>query len=100
MDVNAPSEQVHIASLVVHALPHHAMAVVAAITSLPGAQVHGVSVEGKLVVTLEAGSDATMLDQIAAIQQLDGVLTAALVYQCADRREAMDEEVAHDDPAT
>jgi periplasmic nitrate reductase NapD len=100
MDASAPSEQVHIASLVVHALPQHAQEVIAAITALPGAQVHGASAAGKLVVTLEAGSDATMLDQIAAIQQLDGVLTAALVYQCADRREAMDEEVAHDDPAT
>jgi periplasmic nitrate reductase NapD len=100
MDTSAPSDQIHIASLVVHALPQHAMAVTAAITALPAAQVHGLSPQGKLVVTLEAESDATMLDQIAAIQQLDGVLTAALVYQCADRREAMDEEVAHDDPAT
>jgi periplasmic nitrate reductase NapD len=100
MQAPPPSEQVHIASLVVHALPQHAMAVIAAITTLPCAQVHAVSVEGKLVVTLEADTDATMLDQIAVIQQLDGVLTAALVYQCADRREAMDEEVAHDDPAT
>lgn len=97
MNASRPSDQIHIASLVVHALPRHADAVIAAVGALPGAQVHAVSATGKLVVTLEAGSDSEMLEAIAAIQHLDGVLTAALVYQCADRREAMEEEVVWDD---
>ena len=94
MDASQPSDQIHIASLVVHALPQHAQEVIAVITALPGAQVHAASAAGKLVVTLEADSDATMLENIATIQRLDGVLTAALVYQCAESREAMEQEVA------
>jgi len=94
MDASQPSELIHIASLVVHALPRHVQEVIAIIAALPGAQVHAASAAGKLVVTLEADSDSTMLEQIGTIQRLDGVLTAALVYQCADRREAMEEEVA------
>ena len=50
------SPDIHIASLVVHALPVHAGQVSAAITLMPGAQVHGASETGKLVVTLEAES--------------------------------------------
>jgi len=100
MDSSPPPDLIHIASLVVHALPQHAQEVVAAIGALPGAQVHAASAAGKLVVTLEADSDGTMLDHIATIQRLDGVLTAALVYQCADRRETMEEEMADADRPT
>jgi nitrate reductase NapD len=60
---------------------------------MPGARVHGSSSNGKLVVTLEAGSTDEMLSRISAIQRLDGVLSAALVYQCADTLEAMNEAV-------
>ena len=94
MNASQASDDIHIASLVVHALPRHADKVIAAVAGLPGAQVHAVSATGKLVVTLEADSDGAMLDHITTIQRLDGVLTAALVYQCAEGREAMEEEVA------
>src|SRR6478735_1623713 len=88
-----PSDEIHIASLVVHALPRHVDAVSATIAAMPGAQVHGASATGKLVVTLESGTDSEMLSAIDTIQRLRGVMTAALVYQCADRRDAMEEEV-------
>jgi len=94
MDAGQPPDLIHIASLVVHALPLHVQEVIAVIGALPGAQVHAASAAGKLVVTLEADSDGAMLDHIATIQRLDGVLTAALVYQCAESRAAMEEEVA------
>lgn len=93
MPASAPLDQVHIASLVVHALPDRAGAVAGAIGSLPGAQVHAATAAGKLVVTLEADSDGAMLDAIGAIQRLDGVMTAALVYQCAESRAAMEQEM-------
>src|SRR6187551_2316789 len=95
-----PSDEVHIASLVVHALPLHVDEVAATITAMPGAQVHGASATGKLVVTLESGTDSEMLSAIDAIQRLRGVMTAALVYQCADRREVMEEEVPDADRPT
>ena len=94
------ADEVHIASLVVHALPRHTEALTHAIAELPGAQVHGASAAGKLVVTLETDSDAAMLSAIDAMQRLPGVLTATLVYQCADRREAMEEEVPDADRPT
>jgi nitrate reductase NapD len=32
---------------------------------------------------------------VSSIQRIDGVLSAALVYQCADSLDAMNEEIPH-----
>lgn len=86
-------EELHIASLVVYSSPRRADKVADAVAALPGAVVHAVSAEGKLVVTLEAPTSAEMTQAVSHIQHIDGVLSAALVYQCADSLDAMNEEV-------
>lgn len=86
-------EELHIASLVVHATPRRLDAVAAAVAALPDAAVHAADSAGKLVVTLEAPDAAAMSERVSAIQRIDGVLSAALVYQCADSLEAMNEEM-------
>lgn len=89
-----PSQQeLHIASLVVHAAPRRAAGIAEAIAAMPGAQVHAAAPNGKLVVTLEADSGDEMYARIADIQRCDGVMSAALVYQHADSLEAMNEEI-------
>jgi periplasmic nitrate reductase NapD len=85
--------ELHITSLVVHSTPKRAQGVSALIAALPGARVHAVSPAGKLVVTLEAGTADEILSQVNGIQRTDGVLSAALVYQCADSLEAMNQEL-------
>lgn len=90
-------EELHITSLVVHAAPKRAPGVSAAIAAMPGAKVHAMTPAGKLVVTLEAGTGGEILSQVNAIQRTDGVLSAALVYQCADSLDAMNEEIADAD---
>ena len=87
-------EELHIASLVVHTTPRRMATVAAAITALPDALVHASSANGKLVVTLEARTAEAMSELVAGIQRVDGVLSAALVYQCADSLEAMNEEIS------
>ncbi|MBP6706394.1 MAG: chaperone NapD [Achromobacter sp.] len=89
----SPSLELHIASLVVHAAPRRLDEVRRAILALPGADIHGASDTGKLVVTLEAPSTDDMMAQISTIQRLDGVLASALVYQHADTLDAMNEEI-------
>ena len=86
-------EEVHISSLVVHATPKRMQSVENAIAMMPGARVHGGSPNGKLVVTLDASSTDEMLSRIGMIQRIDGVLSAALVYQCSDTVEAMNQEI-------
>lgn len=86
-------EEVHIASLVIHAAPRRMQGIEEVIAGMPGARVHGRSPNGKFVVTLDAASADEMLSRIAALQRIDGVFSAALVYQCADTVEAMNEEI-------
>ena len=89
------SEELHIASLVVHAPPSRLGEVERALAEIPGTEVHASSPAGKLVVTLERPSAATMTDTVLEIQRLPGVLSATLVYQCADTLEVMNEEIPH-----
>ena len=89
-----PLEELHIASLVVHSTPQRLGSVAAVIASLPGALVHASSATGKVVVTLEVPTAEAMSQQVSTIQHIDGVLSAVLVYQCADNLDTMNEEVA------
>jgi nitrate reductase NapD len=86
-------EELHISSLVVHSTPRRVQAVSALIALMPGARVHATSPAGKLVVTLEAGTADEILSQVNGIQRTDGVLSAALVYQCADSLDVMNEKI-------
>lgn len=89
--------ELHITSLIVHSTPKRVAGVSKLIAALPGARVHAVSPAGKLVVTLEAGTAGEILSQVSVIQRTDGVLSAALVYQCADSLDAMNQELADAD---
>lgn len=85
--------ELHIASLVVHATPRRLDEVRLAVLAIAGAEIHGASETGKLVVTLEAPSTDDMMARISQIQRLDRVLASALVYQHADTLAAMNEEI-------
>jgi nitrate reductase NapD len=52
------------------------------------------------VVTLEAPTANQLLDKVKQIQHTEGVLSAALVYQCSDTLAAMNEEISNDDGQT
>ena len=89
--------ELHITSLVVHSTPMRVKQVSEAIASIPGAIVHVTSGSGKLVVTLETDTASEMMNTITGIQRVDGVLSAALVYQTADSLDAMNEEIPDGD---
>lgn len=86
-------KEAHIAGVVVYALPAYVEAAKAHITSLPLAQVHAVSADGKLIVTLETESTKRTLDYMDAIRALRGVVDVALVYQHAEPLWALEQEV-------
>lgn len=87
--------ELHIVSLIVHAMPACVEQVGATVGSLPDAQIHGSDASGKLVVTLEAASSAEILDQIAVIQRSRGVLNVAMVYQHTESLESLNAEIHH-----
>ena len=73
-------QEVHISSLVVHAKPEYLATVKNRIEQLPGAEIHGESDKGKLVVVLETRNQGYITDLIEKINALDHVLNTALVY--------------------
>ena len=100
VDADPGAEELHITSLVVHAAPARLRSVSREVAGIPGARVHGSSAAGKLVVTLEASSLHEMTCKVSAIQHLGGVLSAALVYQCVEPLDRMNEEITDADAQT
>ena len=89
--------ELHIVGIVVHAVPDSVPEIALRLATMPGTEVHATSPDGKLVVTLEAASAHEIAARIEHIQQLDRVMSAALVYQHADALEAMMEEISDED---
>jgi nitrate reductase NapD len=72
--------EVHISSMVVHAMPEYLLDVRKKIEDLPGTEIHAESASGKLVVVLESQTQTYITDVIEKIACLDHVLSTALVY--------------------
>ena len=81
----APSDELHIASLVVQARPAKLEVITDKIARLPGAEVHASDPRGKILITLESASQGQITDCLNRIQDIDGVISAALVYHQVDQ---------------
>lgn len=88
--VELMSAQLHTSSVVVHGKPAEIDAISRSIENLPGAEVHGRSDQGKLVVTLEAATEQDLLERIDAINHLRGVLSVALVFHHVEEDQIQD----------
>jgi len=70
----------NISSVVVHARSEATAAVSHRLAAMAGVEVHAVSAEGRLIVSIEAASDRETADTFEAIRELAGVLSVSLVY--------------------
>jgi nitrate reductase NapD len=71
---------VNITGIVVSAQPGQADALREQLAAMAGVEVHAVTPEGRMVVTVEKATDREMTDVFDALNKLPGVLSAALVY--------------------
>ncbi|MCV0428599.1 MAG: chaperone NapD [Roseibium sp.] len=78
------SEIVHIASLLVQALPDKRASIESGIERLDGAEVAHADDQGRLIVTVETASEAQIVQALTEIQLLTGVVSASLVYHQTD----------------
>ena len=90
--------EVHISSLVVHAVPQYLSAIKQQIESFDGAEIYGESETGKLVVVIETQNQGYITDTIDAINQLDHVLSTALVFHQIES--VLDDEISAVDKNT
>jgi nitrate reductase NapD len=86
-------QEVHISSLVVHAKPEYLATVKHYIEQLPGAEIHGESDKGKLVVVLETRNQGYITDVIEKIGDLEHVLNIALVYHHIEHLDSLENEI-------
>ncbi|MGI9506277.1 MAG: chaperone NapD [Geminicoccaceae bacterium] len=70
----------NICGVLVHATPGRARAIADALNALANAEVHQVTLDNRLIVTVEEADDKTAGDTILAMHRIPGVLSAALVY--------------------
>lgn len=92
--------EIHIAGILVRTWPAAADAVAQAIRTIPGLELAIAAEGGRLVVVSECDSRLATLDLIDRIRALAGVLDVALVYQHAERAEAMNEEMSDETDST
>lgn len=88
----ASPPEIHVAGVLIHALPGRAEAVASAVSALPGTDLRA-SQSDRLVVVCEGDSGAAILDLIGRMRDLPGVAGVALVYQHAESAAAMNEEI-------
>ncbi len=84
-----PYLAVNITGIIVYARPDRSGAVRGALASIGGVEVHAVTPEGRMVVTVEPFDDRAATETFDAIAKIDGVLSTALVYH---HDEALTEE--------
>ena len=70
----------NISSAIVHARPGSIDLVQQGLLGLAGVEIHAISPEGKVIVTIESDDDAGNVATYERIALLDGVLSAAMVY--------------------
>ncbi len=74
----------NVCGVLVMADPKQTQTVSEGLTALPGGEVHAVSEEGKMVVTVEDAGGTWAGATIEKFNQLPGVLSVALVYHHFD----------------
>lgn len=70
----------NLAGVVVHAKPENIALVQSQLETIDGVEVHGAGEDGRMVVTVEEDNDRAAADKIMQFQDLDGVISAAMVY--------------------
>ena len=85
-------KEVHISSMVVHCRPEFLASIKNHIEHLPGAEIHGESSNGKLVVVLETQGQSCSTDLIEKINNIEHVLGTALVYHQFDQLDSLEND--------
>ena len=70
----------NISSIIVYAKPIDLSSVRGSLEQIPGVEIHAVTDDGKLVVTIETDTDGETASTFDRINTMDGVMSAAMVF--------------------
>lgn len=74
----------NICGVLVHARATSLNHVEACLNNMQGVEVHTITDDGRLIVTVESEDRRYVADTISGLHTIDGVLSAAMVYQYSD----------------
>lgn len=74
----------NISGIYIKALPANLSAVQQRLKNITGIEIHMATDEGKLIATVESDDAGAMADTVINIEQVEGVLSATLVYHHDD----------------
>jgi nitrate reductase NapD len=86
-------QEINLCGVLVHARQAKAEQVRKCLSELPGTEVHAVSEDGRLVVTVEDRGKYNCVDTIARFNDVEGVISTSLIYQYTDN-DAFTQEAA------
>lgn len=94
------SSEIHIASLVIQIRPQRRQAIIAMLSQLPENEILTGEADNKLVFVFEASSAGALQETIDAINEMEGVLAANLVYHHHESPSSLAEEIDYAPHAT
>ena len=73
----------NIVGILINTLPTYTNHVIEHLKKL-NIEIHGVNEKSQIIITLEQETDEMLTEQLTTAQQIQGVLTAAMVYHHVD----------------
>jgi len=70
----------NISGVLVKAYPDHLLSIEQVLTTMAGVEVHGYNKDGRIVITVEDKTANNISDTLVQIQDVPGVLSAAMIY--------------------
>jgi len=71
----------NISGVLVKAYPKNLQSIETALATMQGVEVHGNNEDGRIVITVEQDNANSISDILGEIQDVPGVLSAAMIYQ-------------------
>lgn len=79
-----PEERYDVCGILVHASPENTKNVEASLNAIKGVEVHHITEDHRLVVTVETTGTDRVTEAIDTFNDIDGVVSSSLVYQHAE----------------
>ncbi len=74
----------NISSIIVQTYPERSASLQGELTSYPGVEVHAVKEDGTIIITVEDTPEQAPAKTLMRVQNLQGVLSASMVYNYCD----------------
>ncbi len=84
----------NICGVLVHAKPGHALQVSQQLEKIPGVEIHSLTDDNRMVVTVESETRRVIGDTISGFNKVENVLSASMVYQYSDTDTDTEQEMS------